>query len=148
MEEWRRVPGMGVEVSSFGRVRDFETGRHRNINGLNSRGYRTVGVDGRTHTVHALVARAFIGPRPDGLLVRHLDDDKINNRPENLAYGTHVENRQDAIRNGRDGNLSKTHCPQNHELSGDNVRLYRGHRHCRTCDRDRHREKYWKKKES
>src|SRR4051812_19574137 len=39
-----------------------------------------------------LVALAFHGPRPAGLEIRHLDGDRTNDRPDNLAYGTHQEN--------------------------------------------------------
>lgn len=43
--------------------------------------------------VHHLVARAFHGPKPEaGLLVRHMDCDKSNNTPENLAYGDYGQN--------------------------------------------------------
>lgn len=51
--------------------------------------------------IHVLVAEHFLGPRPAGLLVCHRDDEKRNNRLENLYYGTRSENAQDAIRNGR-----------------------------------------------
>jgi hypothetical protein len=42
--------------------------------------------------VHLLVLEAFIGPRPEGLQGRHLNDDKSNNRLSNLAWGTPSQN--------------------------------------------------------
>lgn len=51
--------------------------------------------------VHVLVARYFIGPRPEGFLVCHRDDDPNNNRVENLYYGTDSQNWADSSRNGR-----------------------------------------------
>lgn len=48
-----------------------------------------------------IMAEAWIGPRPPGLVVRHLDDDRLNDAPWNLAWGTRVENHTDAIHNGR-----------------------------------------------
>lgn len=42
--------------------------------------------------VHALVAYAFLGPRPEGHEVNHIDGDKTNNRIENLEYTTHGGN--------------------------------------------------------
>ncbi|WP_103257978.1 HNH endonuclease signature motif containing protein [Tabrizicola aquatica] len=51
--------------------------------------------------VHELVAAAFIGPKPKGMLIRHLNDDPSDNRVENLAYGTQSENTTDSIVNGR-----------------------------------------------
>lgn len=50
--------------------------------------------------VHVLVATAFLGPRPPGLVVRHLDGSKSNNAATNLAYGTVIENMADARRHG------------------------------------------------
>lgn len=45
--------------------------------------------------VHWLVAEAFLGIRPEGLVIRHLDGDGNNNRVENLSYGTPSQNFQD-----------------------------------------------------
>lgn len=45
-----------------------------------------------THYVHELVALAFHGERPAGWQVMHLDDDPLNNRADNLRYGTPQEN--------------------------------------------------------
>lgn len=68
-------------------------------------GYATVylHIDGRPHTryVHHLVAAAFVGPRPDGLLVCHTPDPaKSNNRADNLAYQTRLKNAEDSRRDG------------------------------------------------
>lgn len=54
----------------------------------------------RSTFVHAIVAEAFIGPRPAGMDVRHLDGDPSNNHVSNLAYGTRAENFADAISHG------------------------------------------------
>jgi hypothetical protein len=60
------------------------------------RGVRT------TRLVHHLVADAFLPPRgPTDTVVRHLNDDKLDNRVENLARGTYSDNMLDAIRNAR-----------------------------------------------
>lgn len=45
--------------------------------------------------VHAIVAECYHGKRPDGLDVLHGDGDCLNNRPENLRYGTELENQMD-----------------------------------------------------
>lgn len=50
--------------------------------------------------LHVLMARAFLGPRPEGGQVRHLDGDKTNCRADNLSYGTHAENMADNVRHG------------------------------------------------
>lgn len=58
--------------------------------------------DGRwiTVNVHVLVALAFHGPKPEGYECRHLNGDRNDNRPENLSWGTHKQNAEDAIRHG------------------------------------------------
>jgi hypothetical protein len=52
-------------------------------------------------SVHVVVCTAFHGPRPAGLLVRHLDGDPLNNRADNLAWGTFEENEADKVAHGR-----------------------------------------------
>lgn len=52
-------------------------------------------------SIHAVAALAFFGPRPKGMVVRHLDGDPTNNRLENLAYGTFADNEADKERHGR-----------------------------------------------
>ena len=48
-----------------------------------------------THYVHALVVAAFIGPRPDGHDIIHLDGDPANLHADNLAYITRSERVRD-----------------------------------------------------
>lgn len=50
--------------------------------------------------VHTLVLTAFVGPRPVGLVCRHLDGDPANNVLANLRWGTHKENCADRARHG------------------------------------------------
>lgn len=54
----------------------------------------------RNKRVNVLVLEAFMGPRPRGTECRHLDGNRINNRLENLRWGTRSENMQDAVRHG------------------------------------------------
>lgn len=60
----------------------------------------TDGARRKNATVHSLVAAAFLGPRPAGEDVRHLDGDPENNRASNLAYGTRTQNMADAREHG------------------------------------------------
>lgn len=103
------------QVSSLGRVRT----RWKLLGGCwsscgrwlypeikpNGDGYLVVRLRGRRYLVHVLVLSAFAGLRPvlSGRRAesRHLNDDKLDNRSANLAWGTHKQNAEDAIRNGR-----------------------------------------------
>lgn len=52
-------------------------------------------------TVHSLVAECFIGPRPEGLQIDHIDGNRANNHKDNLEYVTPKENIQRAWANGQ-----------------------------------------------
>lgn len=103
-EVWAPVPDdWRYQVSNRGRVRSYRRGppilmtpeRHQR------RGHLRLRIDGVTRTVHSLVLEAFVGPRPEGAIARHLNDIPDDNRVENLAWGTLRENYFDAVRNGR-----------------------------------------------
>ncbi len=50
--------------------------------------------------VHVLVAKAFIGPRPEGHEVAHSDGEKVNCSASNLRYATPTENQADRLLHG------------------------------------------------
>ena len=112
-EIWRPVPSEpGVLASSEGRIL-LRPGYAPTPNG----GYRTylpiprvgcvtrsnkgaahsyynIALPGlRTRKTHQLVCEAFHGPKPfPRAIVIHLDENGLNNRPENLKWGTQKEN--------------------------------------------------------
>ncbi len=80
-------------------------GEWRRLSGsANSKGYLTVtpASNGKykTRSVHDLVSEAFLGERPKGMQIRHLDGFQRNNAPENLDYGTQEQNWSDRLVNG------------------------------------------------
>jgi len=96
-EEWRVVEGKPYEVSHLGNVRRvLDNGYRRYLKPVLKGPYYSVTlVDGRDYVyerVHRLVAKAFLGPVPDGKEVNHKDGNKFNNRVDNLEYLTHKEN--------------------------------------------------------
>lgn len=96
--------------------------------------------------VHVLVTTAFHGPRPSGLLVRHLDGNRLNNRATNLCWGTGTENQFDAVMHGANRESTKTHCKNGHPFDDVNTRRYfrrdgRVQRVCRQCEKDRPRNR-------
>lgn len=133
-------------VSNEGRVRSL---KRRNGDGsplfvtwkIDTHGYISVDLwrDGkpRRRRVHVLVAMAFLGVRPAGHDVRHLDGDRTNPKLGNLAYGTRSENNLDKLAHGTDHNASKTRCPKGHPYDEVNTRVIPsrpGARYCRACE--------------
>ena len=58
---------------------------------------------GTNRYVHLLVLEAFVGPRPPGMEALHGDDERDNNRLDNLSWGTHAVNMKQAkMPRGRD----------------------------------------------
>lgn len=62
-------------------------------------------IDGHSikQPIGRLILLSFIGASPykNKCLARHLDDNRSNNKLDNLAWGDHSDNMADALRNGR-----------------------------------------------
>lgn len=104
MTEWRPIPSIpNHSASSVGEIRNDLTGTIRKYV-TTSNGYKIVGFGRRganiCRSVHSLVAEAFLGPKPHGHQVRHLDGVRANCSASNLAYGTPLENAADRERHG------------------------------------------------
>jgi plasmid maintenance system antidote protein VapI len=117
-EQWRDVVGYEglYQVSNHGRVMDVIDNRLL-LGHLSAGGYHVVHFKGaanqrRSHLVHLLVARAFIGECPDGMEIDHIDTVKSNNHVSNLEYVTHLENVRRAVKNGLMGKLSDEKAEQ------------------------------------
>ena len=134
-EIWRPVVGYEelYEVSSYGRVRSLDRyvrtcyEKYRLHKGKvliptkNRYGYLSVVLScngkHKTITIHRLVSLTFI-PNPDDLpIINHKDEDKTNNRVENLEWCDHKYNvnfgtrniriKETAIKNGNWTGLSR-----------------------------------------
>lgn len=133
LTEWRAVPGFEglYEVSDQGRVRSID---RPDVSGMKTlRGVllsdKRTDSSGRPsamlykdrertqHLVCWLVAAAFIGPRPEGLIICHRNGDHTDNRPCNLRYDTPSANNFDSVAHGVHHNANKTHCPEGHEYT-------------------------------
>ena len=110
LEEWKTVPGFSrYQISDIGRLRkSLKDGRLIVIKpGITSNGYIKYGLSddgGVRHTLsaHRLVAISFLSPpTPEENYVLHENDDKTDNRVENLRWGTALENTADARKNNR-----------------------------------------------
>lgn len=98
IEAWKPIRGFpGYEISNYGRIRSYLR-KSPIILKPNSRpnGYLKVdlyrGGTSYTKSIHRLVAETFI-PNPTGLpVVNHKDENRFNNRVDNLEWCTHEYN--------------------------------------------------------
>lgn len=138
-EGWYKVTSDG-QVWSEERVVAGRKLKSRLLSQTLSDGYMLVTLCRNGHrtttAVHRLVALAFLGEKPEGQEVRHLDGNRANNRVENLAYGTRLENRADRTVHGKCPSAAAT-CKRGHEFTEENTRVYRNQRVCRACARIR-----------
>lgn len=98
-EIWRPITYYpGGFVSNLGRVRDWKGFRKTWISP--SRSHPSVEVPyGGSKFVHCIVAETWLGPRPEGQVICHKNDNKLDARVVNLRYDTHEENMKDWARN-------------------------------------------------
>jgi hypothetical protein len=140
-ERWLPVIGYEgyYEVSDFGRVRSLSRRVNRDRQRHSGRILKLyanrskkcgeyyqarLSRDGvvRTCDVHVLVARAFLGPCPDGHQVCHGPAGSLDNSAENLSYGTPVKNAADRCRDGTEVLGTRNH---NAKLTEEIVRACR-----------------------
>ena len=97
--------------------------------------YLRLTIGGKRRYVHDLVLETFKGGRPDGACARHLNGNALDNRIENLMYGTYSENNYDRVAHGMHHNGRKTHCKRGHEFTPENTYVIpaSGSRQCLQC---------------
>ena len=109
MEEWKEIEGYpNYEVSIYGEVYSKKKGDVLEPQN-NTHGYYVVTLYDnnipKMHTVHRLVAKAFI-PNPfNKNEINHINGNKKDNRVSNLEWCTSSENKKHAFKNG----LAKHH---------------------------------------
>ena len=125
MEEWKDIKGYEgrYKISSFGNVMSLGRNKSGEIKKplLSSDGYYLIGLwDGKTTTrvrLNRLVAQHFI-PNPHNLPCScHKDDNPLNNRADNLFWGSFKDNSTDMISKGRKNTVKK--------LTDEDVRIIR-----------------------
>lgn len=100
-EDWHPTPIPGFHVSSEGRIASFSKLRGLVIlkPWVCPDGYEHVNLNGKRHTVHRLVATAFV-PRTTGDVVCHRDGKPANNAATNLRWDTQRGNIRDKHNHG------------------------------------------------
>src|SRR5262249_2452946 len=90
-EEWRSIIEYEgyYSISDLGRIRRDKAGPHTRVGyilspQLGRSGYLKVMLNKlskyKSFNIHRLVALAFLGPRPTGMVINHIDANKTNNR--------------------------------------------------------------------
>lgn len=87
------VNGVRVTCYSDGSVEVHGSrGSGRSFGSTNGNGYMRKNVNAQKFKVHDLIARAFLGNKPKGYDVDHINGNRADNRPSNLRYVTRSEN--------------------------------------------------------
>jgi hypothetical protein len=109
---WKTHPYYEMyQITPTGEVKDTRTGKIRKPH--LARGYLRVNLRVNNaykfEFIHALVAETYIGLRPEGLVVNHIDGNKVNNCVHNLEFVTYSENLKHAYRTGLKSNVGEKH---------------------------------------
>lgn len=126
MEEWRDIEGYEglYQVSNWGRVKSIKFNKEIIMKQKDRRGYKGIGLrkkgeKQKFYSIHRLVAQAFL-ENPNNLpCINHKDENKLNNKVENLEwctyeynanYGTRVERLREANLGAKNPYAKKVIC--------------------------------------
>jgi hypothetical protein len=111
-ENWKLCgdsPRRIYEVSNYGNVRSI-TKSNKLVNYIKPKehtsGYLRVVINKKHMHVAHLVAKNFIGDRPEKFVVDHIDRNRHNNRYDNLRYCSHQLNNLNRSKPGQGWKLS------------------------------------------
>jgi hypothetical protein len=113
---------------------------------LNSKGYGSMGFEGKTTSTHRLSYLWFKGEIPEGMFVCHTCDVPSCVNPEHLFLDTNSGNMKDMFKKGRNGPQTKkqTHCKKGHSFEEFEPLVYvkkqgrqigKEYRTCKECKR-------------
>lgn len=103
-EIWKEISGYDglYEISNLGRVKSYRRDKENGfvlsnlMMGPKRKRYPSITLfkdkKKKHFRIHHLVMNAFVGPRPEGLIVDHVDNNPMNNNVDNLRYTSYREN--------------------------------------------------------
>ena len=109
------------------------------LGATNNNGYGQIHVSGKTRLAHRKSYEIHVGEIPDGLTLDHLCRVSLCINPAHLEPVSMRENYLRGIGPIVNGDYyrAKTHCPQKHPYSGDNLYINsKGWRFCRACRKE------------
>ena len=124
------VNGVRVTCYSDGSVESH--GKYRKPRSFGSADpgqYNKKNINNRQYKVHDLIARAFLGNKPKGYDVDHINGVKFDNRPSNLRYVTRSENLRGYQKVRGKSKYSGVTAPNNNPKFIVNVGLGKEHQH-------------------
>ncbi|QXN70808.1 putative HNH endonuclease [Bacillus phage vB_BspH_TimeGriffin] len=106
---WRDIPeAEGYAISNTGKVKNKSTGKILKT-WVNNSGYECIKINTKKvkfrDTIHRIVAKAFCVGYKEGLVVNHIDTNRLNNHASNLEWMTYKE----SISEMKDRNALNTH---------------------------------------
>lgn len=100
--ELRKHPSLPIQVRSDGLVSILTDTHNQYVTWstqssfkpgwLKPQGYRCIEYKHKPYYIHELVAETFIGKRPTGMVIDHINRNKQDNHVRNLRYCTRLEN--------------------------------------------------------
>ena len=106
----------------------------------NNGGYGLFGLNYKMRSAHRVSYEIKWGKIPDGLVINHMCRNRGCVNPDHLEVVTQKVNVQKGLAGFKTGlkNRAKTHCPQNHEYTPDNLTKQNNNkRNCKACNNDR-----------
>lgn len=145
MEIWKPTKYLNYIVSSYGRVYNTKTKKYLNHTNPGTNGYVKVsfsapGAKTVTRELHRVIAETLVPGYKPGLVVDHIDGNKINNNVSNLRWVTisvNVTGTRSGIRNKKLTKIQKSEVKRFYEKGMSLIRItaYMNQKYNRTSSR-------------
>lgn len=113
-------------------------------------GYGQFSIGNKVYFAHRVARYIYCGFNLDSEIQINHKPDKCNNtaciNPEHTYEGTQTENNRDTVKSGNHHEANKTHCPNGHEYTLENIYYgSKGDRNCRKCCGYKNKKEIWRR---